>query len=53
MNFHGYLLMMTAVAYFPYVAFVRESEEPETPVTLTDSVDTRILHTVTKKLNIT
>ncbi|KAK3864696.1 hypothetical protein Pcinc_029637 [Petrolisthes cinctipes] len=51
-NFQGHVLRMTAVNYFPYVAFVRETEEPQTPVTFTDSLDVRIFQTFTKKLNI-
>ncbi|KAK4290420.1 hypothetical protein Pmani_036671 [Petrolisthes manimaculis] len=51
-NFQGHVLRLTAVNYFPYVTFERETEEQETPVTFTDSVDVRILHTFTKKLNI-
>ncbi|KAK3894013.1 hypothetical protein Pcinc_002200 [Petrolisthes cinctipes] len=36
----------------PLRAFVRETEEPQTPVTFTDSLDVRIFQTFTKKLNI-
>ncbi|KAK4322959.1 hypothetical protein Pmani_006310 [Petrolisthes manimaculis] len=51
-NFQGHVLRLTAVNYFPYVAFERQTEEPETPVTFMDSVDVRIFQTFTKKLNI-
>ncbi|KAK3864697.1 hypothetical protein Pcinc_029638 [Petrolisthes cinctipes] len=53
LNFQGYVLRVVTVSYFPFVDYIRAKEEPGTPVTLTDSVDMRLLHTFTRKLNFT
>ncbi|KAK4290419.1 hypothetical protein Pmani_036670 [Petrolisthes manimaculis] len=53
LNFRGYVLRVVTVSYFPFVDYIRAKEEPGTPVTLTDSVDMRLLHTFKRKLNFT
>ncbi|KAK4328563.1 hypothetical protein Pmani_001039 [Petrolisthes manimaculis] len=49
----GHRLRVVSVPFFPYMAYKKENaDHPGGPITPTDSVDKRLLSTVTKKFNV-
>ncbi|XP_042222825.1 uncharacterized protein LOC121867138 [Homarus americanus] len=53
LNFMGHKFKIVTVSYFPYIAYKKDSESKGTTVTLTDSLDARLLDTFSHKLNFT
>ena len=52
-DLRGYTFGVSTVPYFPYVAYSRDTPERGTKVTLQDSLNVRILNTVSTALNFT
>ncbi|XP_069951439.1 uncharacterized protein [Cherax quadricarinatus] len=52
-DFSGHKFRVGTVAYFPYIDYKMDSNEPGSRVTLKDSLDTRLLSTFSTKLNFT
>ncbi|XP_071533871.1 glutamate receptor ionotropic, delta-1-like [Panulirus ornatus] len=54
LNLMGHeLRVVTGARIFPFINFRRDREEPETTVTLLDSIDTRLMHTFAATSNFT
>ncbi|KAK4296725.1 hypothetical protein Pmani_030803 [Petrolisthes manimaculis] len=53
LNFEGHKLRVVTAMYFPYVAYRKLGDEPNSPVLLTDSLDARLYHTLSPALNFT
>ncbi|XP_071533866.1 ionotropic receptor 21a-like [Panulirus ornatus] len=52
-NFMGHKFRVVTVPFAPYMDFERNTDEPGTIVTPTDSLDTRLIHTFSNSLNFT
>nr|XP_053641787.1 uncharacterized protein LOC128695309 [Cherax quadricarinatus] len=52
-NFMSHKYLVVALRYFPYMDYQRHNNQPGTTVTPTDSLDFRILSTLTSLLNFT
>ncbi|XP_063876908.1 uncharacterized protein LOC135109459 [Scylla paramamosain] len=52
-NFKGHTINVVAAPYFPYIAYVRDSNEPGTTVTPTYSVDAYLMSAFATHLNFT
>ncbi|XP_071533865.1 glutamate receptor-like [Panulirus ornatus] len=53
LHFMGHKFRVVTVPFAPYMDFVRNTDEPGTIVTPTDSLDTRLIHTFSNSLNFT
>ncbi|KAK3868809.1 hypothetical protein Pcinc_025847 [Petrolisthes cinctipes] len=52
-DFRGHTFRVATIAYFPYIDYKRDREEPGTTVTPLDSINVRILDTLADSLNFT
>ncbi|KAG7177668.1 putative variant ionotropic glutamate receptor-like 9, partial [Homarus americanus] len=52
-NFHGHKFRIVSMDWFPFLGFTRDSNASATTVTLTDSLDYRMLTAISRVLNFT
>ncbi|XP_071546557.1 glutamate receptor ionotropic, kainate 4-like [Panulirus ornatus] len=52
-NFMGHTLKIVALPYFPYIAYEKNSEDPDGPVSPRDALDIRMMDTIAAQLNLT
>ncbi|XP_071546558.1 glutamate receptor ionotropic, kainate 4-like [Panulirus ornatus] len=52
-NFMGHTLKIVALPYFPYIAYEKNSEDPDGPVSPRDALNTRMMDVIAAQLNLT
>ncbi|XP_071546562.1 glutamate receptor ionotropic, kainate 4-like [Panulirus ornatus] len=52
-NFMGHTLKIVALPYFPYIAYEKNSEDPDGPVSPRDSLNIHMMDTIAAQLNLT